>query len=289
MRYLFSLPERILRALAALLGGFLYELTEVALPTWVRKSQLYQTIVARLLRITMELIGDVQGVLPEESMDVVELATRKTAGNVIEVASFLAVGWSPLWLLAAAADLTGGTQTYLVELVSELHRQNLLPEDSKFASVDELLTALENTSGTMADLVDIPPLNVEDMRKSWHRLKENASELPSSNRLARLYSELEQVARQEGQTIGSVSGIIATSTMRAGLQMGNTYIFDYYRRAILNIQEEGLAVYTTRVIQPYLMAAVTHFDPRRDTGTEKIISRFSRPKNLESGNKKTLE
>ena len=39
-----------------------------------------------------------------------ELLVRKTAGNVVELSSFLAVGWSPLWLLAGASDLVGGTK-----------------------------------------------------------------------------------------------------------------------------------------------------------------------------------
>jgi hypothetical protein len=97
--YLASLPERTARAGAALTGGLVYETGEVLLPLAVRRSRLYQAVVGRLLRITIELVGGVDGVYPTEGMQARELLVRKTAGNVIELASFLAVGWSPVWLL----------------------------------------------------------------------------------------------------------------------------------------------------------------------------------------------
>ena len=54
-RYLASLPERTARVGAALTGGLVYETGEVLLPLAVRRSRLYQAIVGRLLRITIEL------------------------------------------------------------------------------------------------------------------------------------------------------------------------------------------------------------------------------------------
>src|SRR5215210_738405 len=111
--YLASLPERTARAGAALTGGLVFETSEVLLPLAVRRSKLYQAIVGRLLRVTIELVGGVEGVYPAEEMPVRELVVRKTAGNVVEVSSFLAVGWSPVWLLAGASDLVGGTKVYL--------------------------------------------------------------------------------------------------------------------------------------------------------------------------------
>ena len=105
--YLVSIPERTARAGAALTGGLVYETTEVMLPLAVRRSRLYQAIVGRLLRIMIELVGGVEGVYPAQEMPVRELLVRKTAGNVVELSSFMAVGWSPVWLLAGAADLVG--------------------------------------------------------------------------------------------------------------------------------------------------------------------------------------
>ena len=124
--YLASLPERTTRAGAALTGGFAYEASELVLPVAIRRSKLYQAIVGRLLRITVELVGGVRGVYPAQEMPVREELVRKTAGNVVELSSFLAVGWSPVWLLAGASDLVGGTKVYLQALVTELRDAGVL-------------------------------------------------------------------------------------------------------------------------------------------------------------------
>ena len=273
-RYLVSLPERIVRALASSVGGLIYEATEVLLPGWLRRSRLYQAIVAALLRITVELVGGATGVLPPDDVGVEELAMRKTAGGVIELASFMAVGWSPLWLLAAAADLTGGTRTYLHALVLELQRDGVLPKDTEFTSVEELLNTLEGTSGLMAETIDVPPLNVHDMRSSWQALQQNVAELPDASRLASIYAQLQQVTKQEGRSLQSVSSLIAAGAVRAGVQMGHTYIFDYYRDALRTITTEGLPAYAQRVAKPYLTVAVGHFDPQRITYTERLLRRL---------------
>src|SRR3712207_2370311 len=96
--YLASLPERTARAGAALTGGLVYEASEVMLPLAVRRSSLYQAMVGRLLRIMIEMAGDVEGIYPAREMPVRELLVRKMAGNVVELSSFVAVGWSPVWL-----------------------------------------------------------------------------------------------------------------------------------------------------------------------------------------------
>src|SRR3954470_9517178 len=111
--YLASLPERTARAGAALTGGLAYEAGEVMLPLAVRRSRFYQEVIGRLLRITIELVGGVEDVYPEEEIGARDLLIRKTAGNVVELGSFVAVGWSPVWLLAGASDLIGGSRAYL--------------------------------------------------------------------------------------------------------------------------------------------------------------------------------
>ena len=92
--YLASLPKRAARTGAALAGGLVYEATEVVLADAVRRSKLYRAIGGRLLRIVIEVL--VGGVYPTEEMPARELLVRRTAGNAVELASFLAVGWSPV-------------------------------------------------------------------------------------------------------------------------------------------------------------------------------------------------
>ena len=124
-RYVISLPERTTRAAIALVGGAVYETSNVALPRALRESKLYQVTIDRLLRILIEWVGDVRDVYQDEVTSVQELAARKFAGNVLEVASIFTVGFSPLWLLAAASDVMGGSKAYLRALVDELEAADI--------------------------------------------------------------------------------------------------------------------------------------------------------------------
>jgi hypothetical protein len=273
--YLASLPERTARAGAALTGGLVYETTEVVLPLAVRRSRLYQAIVGRLLRIMIELVGGVDGVYPAEVMPVRELLARKTAGNVVEVSSFLAVGWSPVWLLAGASDLVGGTKVYLRTLVGELRDSGVLAPDAEVASFEELLDALEGTSGVLADTVDVPPLNVPSLRASWHALRRQAGDLPDAAGLERIFTELQLAARQEDRSMLEISSMVALGAVRSGMRLGSVHIFDYYRGALRTILDEGLISFLRRSSTPYLTRVGSHFDPRASTYSERLLRRWA--------------
>ncbi|MES0361939.1 MAG: hypothetical protein ABUK20_13545 [Anaerolineales bacterium] len=267
--YAISLPERTIRAFAASVGGLVYESTEVLLPGWLRRSRFYQGLIADLLRIVIELVGGVSGVLPPRDIGVRELTMRKAASTGIGLAG----GWFPLWLFAVAADLTGGTRTYLHALVSELKRDDVLHEDAEITSLEELLNTLEGTSGLMADVLDEPPLNVDEMRSSWQEMRMKATGLPDASHLESIYRDLQNVAIQEDRSLQSVSSLIATGALQAGVQLGHSHIFDYYQDALGTINTEGLPVYSRRVTRPYFAAAISHFDPERITITERSFGR----------------
>ena len=273
--YLASLPERTTRAGAALTGGLVYEASEVVLPVAIRRSKLYQAIVGRLLRITVELVGGVRGVYPAQEMPVRELLVRKTAGNVVELSSFLAVGWSPVWLLAGASDLVGGTKVYLQALVTELRDAGVLAPEVDVTSFEELLSVLEGTSGVLADTVDVPPLNITSVRTSWQELRRQATDLPEAADLERIYAELQLAARQEDRSILEISSMVALGAVRAGVRLGNVHIFDYYRGALRTIVEEDLRSFVRRTSTPYLTRAGSHFDPRSSTYSERLLRRWA--------------
>jgi hypothetical protein len=272
--YLISLPERTARAGAALTGGLVYETGEVLLPLAVRRSKLYQAIVGRLLRIMIELVGGVEGVYPTEVMPARELLVRKTAGNVVELSSFLAVGWSPVWLLAGASDLVGGSKVYLRVLATELRDAGVLAPNADVASFEELLSALEGTSGVLADTVDVPPLNISGVRTSWQELRRQAADLPDAAGLEEIFAELQLAARQEDRSILEISSMVALGAVRTGVKLGNVHIFDYYRGALRTIVEEGLLSFLRRTSTPYLTRAGSHFDPRVSTYSERLLRRW---------------
>ena len=273
--YLASLPERTARAGAALAGGLVYEASEVVLPAAVRRSKLYQAIVGRLLRLVIELLGGVEGVYPTEEMPARELLVRKTAGNAVELVSFLAVGWSPVWLLAGASDLIGGSKVYLRALVAELRDVGMLAQEEDVSSFEELLSTLEGTSGVLADTVDVPPLNVQGVRTSWQELQRQAVDLPDTAGLEKIFSELQLAARREDRSILEISSVVALGAVHAGVRLGNVHIFDYYRSALRTIVEVGLLSFLRRTSTPYLTRAGSHFDPGSRTYSERLLRRWA--------------
>jgi len=60
--YLLSLPERLIRSTVGLGAGVAREVSEVALPDGVRRSQLYRNLVDATLQFLIEEVGGVQGV-----------------------------------------------------------------------------------------------------------------------------------------------------------------------------------------------------------------------------------
>ncbi len=275
-RYVATLPERATRATAAVAGMAIRETTDLLLPNVIRQSKLYQATVARLLRIVIELVGDVRGVYPPDLMPAKELAVRKTAGNVMELAGLAAVGWSPLWLLAAVSDILGGSKTYLRALADSLEAERVLAPGTDITSYEDLLTRLETTSGTLADAIDVPPLTLHDARAAFDRLRQQGQNLPSPDELGALFTELQQTAQREQRSLAEVSGVIGIAAARTGIELGNTYIFDYYRQAFARIGDEGLLVFLQRIVSPYLRRAGSHFLPSEQTYTDRMLDWINR-------------
>lgn len=276
--YVLALPERLLRAVAAAGGGAIHETAELVLPRLFRRSRLYEATVKNLLRITVELVGGVErphdAVAGEFESSPKKLAVRKGAGNVVELGSIFAFGFSPLWVLAAAADVTRGTRVYLDALVDELKTGGLIACDAELASVDELLAVLEGASGTTARLIDIPPLEVEGLKRTLSDLRDDAKGLPSPSELSAVYAALAREADREKKSLLEVSAGVGLAFVNSARHVGRAHVFEPYAKDFEPVRDEGFAAYALRVGRPYARAAAGHFDPKRPTVTERAIDRL---------------
>ena len=279
LAFALSLPERAGRALAAALGGAVHETAVLVLPRFVRRSRLYEATARNLLRVTIELVGGVrrsgEGV-EEVEPDPRRLAVRKGAGNAVELGSIAAFGFSPLWLLAGAADVMRGTRVYLDALVAELKRAGVLDEDAQLASVDELLEALEGGSGTAARLIDIPPLELEALRASLAELREDAAGLPTAAELATVYEGLRETARREQRPLLEVSTGIGLAFLQSARHVGRRHVLEPYGEDLQPVRDEGFGAYAARVSRPYAEAVRRHFDPGASSLTERGLERLRR-------------
>src|SRR5437899_10197745 len=202
--YILSLPERVIRSLGARSGGLLREIGNVALPASVRRTTLYRTMVDVALRFMIEEVGQVEGVYPTEGNLSANFLLKRTASHGIELLGILAFHASPVWVLAALADATGGGRTLIAEISDELRKEGLIEE--RFETVEGMLDGLERTSGRLATALNLPPVNIPGLRREWERLKEDVrsippTKVPQMEKLEGVWERLQRSAEEQGRSV----------------------------------------------------------------------------------------
>jgi hypothetical protein len=82
---------------------------------------------------------------------------------------------------------------------------------------------------------------------------------------------MQATAQREGRSLTDVSAALGLAAAKAGLEMGNVHVFDFYRDALGAIREEGLLRFLRRVATPYVSRAGSHFDPNVTTYTDRFL------------------
>ncbi len=293
-KYILSLPERAIRSLGALSGGLLRELGNVALPAAVRRTTLYRTMVDVALRFLIEEVGQVEGVYPSEGKLAESFLLKRTASHGIELLGILAFHASPVWVLAALADATGGGRKLILEIADALKEEGLLEPDARFETMDQVLGGLEKTSDHMAVTLNLPPVDIASLRKEWETLKAELAtippkKVPALERIESVWDELRASAKQQGRTVFGMSSLLAISTVahvpanvlwlsraarsavrRTGRVLGDT-ILDHYTEALADISRTGFLEYWSREFRPYLRGAAEQFAPHHESLTERLL------------------
>jgi hypothetical protein len=281
-----SLPERLVRSVVGGVAGLVHESAQVVLPRFVRRSRLYEASAKNLLRILIEGVGDVEPLTPTtpdpNAPAPKQLAIRKGVGNIVELGSIAAFGFSPLWLLAAAADLTHGSRVYLHALTDDLKASGVIRDDVDVSSVDDLLGILEGTSGRTARLIDIPPVELAELRVSLRELADGATDLPSQEQLGRLYESLRRTAAAEDRSLLEISQGVGMAFVTSARTISDRHVQVPYREDWEPLRDEGFAAYARRVSRPYGEAAASHFDPDRRSYTERVLNRIPEAPDPES-------
>ena len=296
-RNLLSFPERVVRSALGLGAGVAREIGAVALPAGVRGSQLYQNLVDATLRYLVEKVGGVE--VAGAGADVPDdFVARRAAGNAVEVLGVVAFRASPVWVLAALADIAGLGRHLIPEIAASLKARGLLDQATRFTTVDQILDGLERTSGRLASTINAPPLNVAELRAELAALREDARGLkpgllPSAEAIRGLWSQLQAESARQNRSVFETSSLLAVAAARAlprsvlrlgtsaGLgaaksgQVLGAALLDDYRRTLGELREVGYTAYARRQLRPYVRAAAAQFAPGRRTLTERILDRLS--------------
>ena len=296
--YLVSVPERIIRSATALAGGLLREIGEVALPSFVRKTRLYNSLVESTLRFMIEQVGQVEGAYPSETKLAEDFLLRRTAGNGLELIGVLTFRASPVWVMAALADISGAGRQLIAEIAAEMKKEGLLAADAEVSTVEQMLDGLERTAGRVAETVNTPPLDVQALRQEWAEIRREigsipAPNIPSANDVWNSWRELTAESARQQRSVWELSSLMALgavtrlpdnirwlgksaalATRRTG-EMFAGALLGHYRDALTEIHETGYFRYLVREYRPYLRAAAMQFSPRRVSLTQRFLRRNS--------------
>lgn len=287
--YVLSLPERILRSAGALAGGLARELTDVVIPAPLRRTHLYRSLVEGTLRFLIEQVGEVEGTYPNEGQLTENFLMRRSAGNGIELIGILTFHASPVWVMAALADISGAGRQLIQEITASLQEEGLLDKGTSFENVEQLLDGLEKTAGRAASTFNTPPLNIAGLRNEWTAMREQAKtiprlELPAADAVWNGWKELKREAERQNRTVFEMSSLMALSAVRwvglsatlAAQRTGKIVtgaLLDHYSQTLKEIQKAGYLGYWAQEFRPYLKAAALQFSPGRGSLTQRLLRR----------------
>jgi hypothetical protein len=294
--YLVSLPERVLRSASALSAGLVREIGNVALPSAVRRTKLYQTMVESTLRFLVEQVGEVNGVYPAENKLAEHFLLKRTLGDGIDLAGIVAFHASPVWVFAALADISGAGRQLIDEISSSLKEEGLLDRNARFESIDQLLDGLEHTAGQLATSIRFPPLDVAGLREEWTALKESAHaipppSLPSAALVREQWEELKREAARQHRTVLELSSLMTLSAVRAvptnllwlsrcartaTVRTGQFFadgLLNHYRTTLRDIRNVGYLAFWKNEFRPYLRAAAGQFSPAHQSLTQRLLKK----------------
>lgn len=302
--YLLSLPERVVRSALGLSAGLLREAGELTLPRGVRRSHLYRNLVDVTLRYVIERVGGAEGVYPNAGPQSNDFLARRGAGHAIELLGIAAFRVSPVWVLAALADLSGIGRRLIPEIAAALQAEGLLEKDTRFESVDQLLDGLEKTSARLAQTFNTPPLDVAGLREEWRairseaarRPRKSAAALPPPRAISSRWEDIKEESARQRRSAFETSSVLAVSTVRAfpgaarrlsaSARVGAKHtgkllseaILDHYEQTLGELRQAGYLTYAKRQLSPYVRACIEQFSPQRRTLTQRLLDKVPRRK-----------
>jgi len=216
LAYVLSLPERIVRLLATLVGMVGLGVTRL-LPRPIREGKFYRLAVERQIKMLTDDVG-LAGVFPGQASVDGKTATRMAVGGVVDNLMMVGLHASPMWILLAATDVSNGARAYMQQLAEELKSAGVMEEGSRLDNLDDVLGGLNRLSNRLTDTVDMPPLSIEDMKNT---IKGIGSDMLSGTSAVLdvadvdgLAEDISKLAQDANHSLLETTGAVALGTMR---------------------------------------------------------------------------
>ena len=214
------------------------------------------------LRFLIEQVGGAEGVYKADEALTDDFLARRTAGNAVEMLGIVAFRASPVWVLAALADLCGMGRHLIPEMADALKAQGLLEKDAISPASIRCWTVWNGPR------LGLPQQSIHrrwtwlDSGRNGTRIRTEArsmqpASLPSRETIAQLWAELKTESARQNRSVFETSSMIAVSAVRAlpdGVRwlsasarvgatraghMFATALLDHYRQTLSEIQQVG--------------------------------------------------
>lgn len=296
-RYILTLPERSVRATTAFATSLTSLISKHVFPKAIRHSATYKVTFGMLQQFLIQKVAEIE--LEEKDFKVGDdYLVRKTAGTLIEGIGLVSVRFSPVWMLAILSDVTGGSKTYFEMLLDSLKKAGLVEESHNYEHVFDLLEGLQKGTRIGVDAIDMPPLSAEDFKAFKDSVGTNMKQ--NMNHTRKLYSDMEKVFGQmlkvnqtENVPIEKLSGAmsidlmkrlakkgldITTVTTASSFKLITNIMLDSFQDSLNEVSKEGAITYLGKHMSPFMKQIKVHFDPHKETTTDRVLNRLFRRK-----------
>jgi len=290
LMYSLSLPERVVRSSVGVVAGAAQETAGLLIPQSFQSAKTYELVVTNSLGFLTGTIGGVKSEQPDATAND-DFMARKAVGNFVDLAGMATLHVSPVWLLAIVSDVAYGTSGYVQELAGELKEQGLIDDTSTIHHVDDVLNAIQASSGNAASLFDTPPLSVDQLRETLDQTRESltsvdyAGILPESE-LRQYWNEMQEISATNGVSLLGVSGALAINTLGkletaakgtfTGVKVAggllNQHVIGHYTESLKTIHDKGLFESLRETSGPYIEAVWHNFAEDKPTWTEDVLT-----------------
>lgn len=292
--YVLTFPERLLRALAAGVGGVVFVLADVLVPRAIQRTTIYYLLLGGGMRFAVERLAG----MPRDELGTEELPPlpgqyqrRKLVGTAIEAAGLLTVGFSPLWVFAIAADAASGSKVFLHRLEHHLKQQGAIRQDARVDDLTDLLDALQEAARAMTSVLDTPPLSRKDLALISARLRSSYAEVFSetrnlSDRLDRLWERMKKWDDSRGVNMGRLDTMMASNAAErlrrgraavgavgmTGRELFGEEILEGYRQTLEHASKWGWGQYLLSAYRPFWESAKAQFSAEAYTSIGELLS-----------------
>ena len=204
---------------------------------------------------------------------------------------------SPVWVMAALADVSGAGRQLIAEIAATLKQEGLLAAGrGSIAPSSRCSTDWSAPPDGLAETVNTPPLDIKALRQEWTDIRREVASIPAPNLPSpadvwESWRQLTAEAERQKRTVWELSSLMALgavtrlpdnlrwlgkSAALATRRTGEIFagaLLDHYRQALAEIHETGYLRYMVREFRPYLKAAVSQFSPKHVSLTQRLLRR----------------